>query len=126
MKHRFNFRMGIFSVCILLLVSLTACAGPAQHAQDQGGQDADALHLAEYAAYIGLPRAQALDALARIGGAGVGAQAVATPAEAGCGCGLSVRFDARFYPVVRRIVLRRGYSAFAGFFRAANGGYLRV
>ncbi len=63
MKHRFNFRMGIFSVCILLLVSLTACAGPAQHAQDQGGQDADALHLAEYAAYIGLPRAQALDAL---------------------------------------------------------------
>ena len=71
-------------------------------------------------------RTQALDALARIGGAGVRAQAVATPAEAGCGCGLSVRLDARFYPVVRRLVLRRGYSAFAGFFRAANGGYLRV
>ena len=71
-------------------------------------------------------RAQALDAIALCKSAGVPARAVATPQEAGCGCGLSVRFDARFYPVVRRLVLRRGYSAFAGFFRAANGGYLRI
>ena len=71
-------------------------------------------------------RTQALDALGRMAGRGIAAQSVSTPAEAGCGCGLSVRFDARFYPVVSVLVRGRAYDSFAGFFRAADGRYMRV
>ena len=71
-------------------------------------------------------RTQALDALGRIGGAGVTAQAVATPKEAGYGCGLSVRFDGRNLPIVSTVLRRRAYSSFAGYLRACNGGYVKV
>ncbi len=71
-------------------------------------------------------RTQALDALNRIGGMGIGAQTVATPKEAGCGCGLSVRFDARSLARVETLVRARGYSSFAGYYRAAGGRYERI
>ena len=71
-------------------------------------------------------RAQVLDALSRLGGAGVSAQAVATPKEAGYGCGLSVRYDARFHARVAAVLKRRAYSAFAGYLRACGGTYVRV
>lgn len=71
-------------------------------------------------------RAQALDAVSRLGNAGVPAQAVSTPKEAGYGCGLSVRFDARFYPRVAPVLKKRAYPAFAGYFRACGGTFVRV
>ena len=53
-------------------------------------------------------RAQALDAISRLGGAGVPAQAVSTPKEAGYGCGLSVRYDARFQARVAVLMIIMG------------------
>ena len=49
-------------------------------------------------------RAQALDALSLLKGAGVPSQAVSTPKEAGIGCGVSVKFDCNFFPRVRPLL----------------------
>ncbi len=70
-------------------------------------------------------RAQALDALALLKGAGVPVQAVSTPKEAGIGCGISVRFEGKFFPRVRAIVAARRYSAFWGYLRACGGAFMR-
>ena len=59
-------------------------------------------------------RAQALDALTLLRGAGVPAQAVSTPKEAGVGCGISVRFEGKFLPRVRALLSARRYSAMWG------------
>ena len=71
-------------------------------------------------------RAQSLDALSALRGAGVPVQAVSTPREAGIGCGVSVRFDANFFPRVRTILAKRRYTAFWGYLRACGGAYVRV
>ena len=70
-------------------------------------------------------RMQALDALSRLKRAGIAAAAVPTPEGAGCGCGLSVRYDARLH--VRAVpLIRDRYTAFAGFYRAGSGVYVRI
>ena len=56
-------------------------------------------------------RAQALDALSLLKGAGVPSQAVSTPKEAGIGCGVSVKFDCNFFPRVRPLFGVLGVSA---------------
>lgn len=71
-------------------------------------------------------RAQALDAISRLGGAGVPAQAVSTPKEAGYGCGLSVCYDARFQARVAVLMRQRAYSSFAGYLRSCGASFVRV
>lgn len=71
-------------------------------------------------------RAQALDAISRLGCAGVPAQAVSTPKEAGYGCGLSVRYDARFQARVAVLMRQRAYSSFAGYLRLCGASFVRV
>lgn len=67
-------------------------------------------------------RAQTLDFLEKLKGAGVPAQAVSTPKEAGVGCGVSAKFDEAFYPRARRLIAARPYSSYAGFLiRFADG-----
>lgn len=66
-------------------------------------------------------RAQALDYLSGVKGAGVPAQAVSTPKEAGVGCGISVKFDSQFLGRAKAVLARRTYSSFSGFL-ALNGG----
>ena len=71
-------------------------------------------------------RAQALDALTLLKGAGIPAQAVSTPKEAGVGCGISVRFDGKFFPRVRTLLAKRRYVAFGGYLRACGLSFVRV
>ena len=71
-------------------------------------------------------RAQALDALTLLKGAGIPAQAVSTPKEAGAGCGISVRFDGKFFPRVRTLLAKRRYAAFGGYLRACGLSFVRV
>ncbi|HJA95928.1 MAG TPA: DUF3343 domain-containing protein [Firmicutes bacterium] len=71
-------------------------------------------------------RAQALDALSLLKGAGVPSQAVSTPKEAGIGCGVSVKFDCNFFPRVRPLLAGRRYSAFWGYLRICGGAFVRV
>lgn len=71
-------------------------------------------------------RAQALDALTLLRGAGVPAQAVSTPKEAGVGCGISVRFEGKFLPRVRALLSARRYSAMWGYLRICGGAFVRV
>ncbi len=70
-------------------------------------------------------RAQALDALTLLRGAGVPAQAVSTPKEAGVGCGISVRVEGKFLPRVRALLSARRYSAMWGYLRCCGGAYTR-
>ncbi len=60
-------------------------------------------------------RAQALDCVSLLRGAGVPAAAVNTPKEAGVGCGLSVKFEEGFLPRVKSLLQKRGYSALRGY-----------
>ena len=69
-------------------------------------------------------RAQALDFIARLKGAGVPVQAVSTPKEAGVGCGVSAKFDGRFRARAGTLLAARKYSAFAGFMRARGDFYV--
>lgn len=65
-------------------------------------------------------RAQTLDFIAAMKGAGAPAAAVNTPKEAGVGCGISAKFDERFLPRARYMLGKRTYSSFAGFMRSAG------
>ena len=71
-------------------------------------------------------RAQALDALSLVRGAGVAAQAVPTPKEAGVGCGVSVRFASGDLPRVRALLARRRYTAFWGYLKLCGGVFFRA
>ena len=67
-------------------------------------------------------RAQAIDCVAYVKGAGIPVQTVSTPREAGVGCGLSARFDESFLTRVRFFMGKRSYSSFSGFMRRTGGG----
>ncbi len=68
-------------------------------------------------------RAQTLDFLGALKGAGVPAQAVSTPKEAGVGCGISAKFDEVFYPRAKRLLASRPYSSYAGMLKGGAGGW---
>ncbi len=61
-------------------------------------------------------RAQTLDFIARLSGAGVPVQTVNTPTAAKVGCGLSAKFDEKFLLQAKNVLYGGNYSAFAGFF----------
>lgn len=68
-------------------------------------------------------RAQTIDFVSVLRGAGVPVQTVSTPKEAGVGCGISARFDDSFFPRVRYSLGKRSYSSFAGFMKSGGGGF---
>lgn len=68
-------------------------------------------------------RAQTLDFVAGLRGAGVPAQAVNTPAEAGVGCGISAQFEEGFLPRARHLLGKKRYSAFSGFMKGDGRRY---
>ncbi len=69
-------------------------------------------------------RAQALDCVSALRGAGVPASAVNTPKEAGVGCGLSVKFEEGFTLRVKSVLQTRRYAAFGGFMKRSGGRYI--
>ena len=69
-------------------------------------------------------RAQALDFISYLKGAGVPAQAVSTPKDAGVGCGVSAKFDGRFLPRVKLMLAKRRYTSFSGFMHRAGDFYV--
>lgn len=71
-------------------------------------------------------RSQTLDCISALRAAGVHTQAVSTPKDAGVGCGISVKFDEQFFPRVKAVLIKRPYSSFAGFMRAAGTAFVYV
>ena len=67
-------------------------------------------------------RAQALAYFSAVKSAGIPAQTVSTPKEAGVGCGISVKFDERFLPRAKALLIRMPATSFSGFLR--GGSYL--
>lgn len=68
-------------------------------------------------------RAQAIDCVSALKGAGVPVRLISTPRETKAGCGVSAEFDEMFFPRVKTILLRKNYTAFSGFWKAWNGVY---
>ena len=68
-------------------------------------------------------RAQALDFISFLKGAGVPAQAVSTTKEAGVGCGISAMFDERFLLRVKAVLSKRRYTAYRGLMRKRGNIY---
>lgn len=71
-------------------------------------------------------RAQTLDCVSYLRGAGVPAQTVSTPKEAGVGCGISAKFEDAFYPRVRALLSKKSYSSFSGYMKRTAGGFVRI
>ncbi len=68
-------------------------------------------------------RAQALEFVSVLRGAGVPVQTVSTPKEAGVGCGISAKFDERFLARAKFLLGKKRYSSFSGFMKAGRDGY---
>ncbi|MDE7158731.1 MAG: DUF3343 domain-containing protein [Clostridiales bacterium] len=68
-------------------------------------------------------RAQTIDFVTYLRGAGVPVQTVSTPKEAGVGCGISARFDESFFPRVRFFLSKKSYSSFSGFMKNSGGRF---
>ena len=45
-----------------------------------------------------------------------------TPKDAGLSCGISVKFEERFLPVIRSIIMSKPFRSFAGIFRVLVEG----
>lgn len=69
-------------------------------------------------------RAQTLDFVAVLRGAGIPASAVSTPKEAGVGCGISAKFEESFFSRARFFVQKKPYSSFSGFLRKAGDKFV--
>jgi len=69
-------------------------------------------------------RAQSLEFISGLKSAGVPVQAVNTPKEAGVGCGISAKFDERFLPRVRNLLLKKRYSSFSGIMRQVGNSFV--
>ncbi len=67
-------------------------------------------------------RAQAVDCVSALRGAGVPARLISTPRETRAGCGVSAEFDGAFFPRVKTVLFRKNYTAFSGFWKVQGGG----
>ena len=45
-----------------------------------------------------------------------------TPKDAGLSCGISVKFEERFLPIIRSIIMTKPFRSFAGIFRVTGDG----